>query len=62
MFNSYGKFTDLVREEKQTQFLSTKIGTCLTREIKSLRPNFEKRAQQYHVKSSYVSAYMNFNV
>ena len=42
----------------------TKIGTCptLTSEIKSLRPNFEKRALTSHVNSSYVSAYINFNV
>ena len=41
-----------------------KLSTCPTssREIKILRTNFEKRASTSHVKSFYVSAYINFDV
>ena len=49
---------------KLPHHLLTKIGTflALTREIKSFRPNFEKRALLSYNKSPYVSAYIYINV
>ena len=61
-------FTPRMQQGKQTQFLgqtdSPSFGTILTsaHEIKSLRPNFEKRAVLSYHKTPYVSAYINFNV